>query len=900
MMAPSDEDRSHPVPDVRPTPADGVIRRLDGAVFRLEQGMFAVFLIAITVFVFLEVVQRRLAAPDSRLGKAMAILLFIDDAGTRAFIDAKVAPFVGIFGGLAFLYFAFRGAERARGRTLLPFAQSAAVLTIATAGIAAGFGWLILHLHSRDLYLTLYGLGTAAVSINLVRRRPQGHRAQLAALLLLVTPAFLWLALRYFPQGYTWGQEISMLFVLWVGFFGASVCVHEGKHIRLEALEKATPPGLRRWVGGLSHVVAAVFSGFMAWLGWRYVFHPEHGMLALGGVFEQTQLPTWIMGAAVPVAFGLTALRFLGAGVSTVLGGSYGAAAKAEGLAEAEAAAKARGESVTGAQEKPKKPIVFFVVVALIVLAPLLGKGGILVAAILAAVLLAEPLFVVLGLVTVVSFLLWSDISGPSEFSILIERIVSLADNRALLAIPLFIMSGAIMARGVISRHLIAFADALVGWLPGGLGISAVLACMIFAAISGSSPATVVAIGGMMAPALISAGYRPEFSHGLVTSAGSLGILIPPSIPMIVYAIVNQTTSIEVERLFACGIGPGLVIGGILMGYSIVRGLKDGTPRPAFSLSKLGEAAREGIWALFFPVLILAGIYLGVFTAVESAGVSVIYAIVVEVWIYRSLKLADIPKVFAETGVLLGSFLVILVVAMSFGEFLEGQQIPAMAADSLRSMDLEPWQFLLAVNLLLLVVGCLMDIMSAMFVFVPLLAPMAMAVGVDPMHFGIIFIVNLEIGYLTPPVGLNLFVSSTLFGKPMTYLIRAVVPFILLMMIGLAVITYVPSVSVGLANAIMGEPQGSSSDEPPSPRAGDDGETAEPADRPDGGAPAKKQGVQSIDQMMRELEGGEGAAPEAGEEGEPAPGTKRQRVQTIEEMMRDAERSGAPTDGGTR
>jgi C4-dicarboxylate transporter DctM subunit len=258
--------------------------------------------------------------------------------------------------------------------------------------------------------------------------------------------------------------------------------------------------------------------------------------------------------------------------------------------------------------EAKERKLPFFIFLAVIVFLPFLGKGGILAAVFLAAALAGSPLFVLMGLGTLGSLYLWSDFREPDQFSIVIEGIRSLADSPTLLAIPFFIMSGAIMNEGQISRRLVDFAQALIGWLPGGMAMSAVVACMLFAAISGSSPATVVAIGSMMGPALILAGYHERFSHGLLTSAGSLGILIPPSIPMIIYPIVNQTEVIEVERLFASGFGPGLVMGSILIGYSFYEGLAYKVPTQAFRFQKVVTATRDGFWALLFPVLILGGV----------------------------------------------------------------------------------------------------------------------------------------------------------------------------------------------------------------------------------------------------------------------------------------------------
>ena len=520
------------------------------------------------------------------------------------------------------------------------------------------------------------------------------------------------------------------------------------------------------------------------------------------------------------------------------------------------------------------------------------GTGGRLAAVLIAAGVLGSPLFVLIGLATVLSFAWFAGQHTLTDFLPLIERIRSLADNPTLLAIPLFIMSGAVMSRGQISARLIGFARELVGWVPGGLAMSAVVACMLFAAISGSSPATVVAIGAMMGPTLLAAGYPERFAHGLLTSAGSLGILIPPSIPMIVYPIVNQRSFIEVEQLFASGIGPGLVIGGILMGFSFVQGLRSGAERHPFSWRALGASVKEGFWALSFPVLVLGGIYGGFFNAVEAAAVSVVYALAVEVWIHGALRWRDVPGVVAETGIFLGSLLVIMVAALALGEFFETQDIPRMLVEWLEGLHLSSWQFLLALNLLLLVVGMAMDILSAMFVFVPLLAPVAQAVGVDPMHFGILFIVNLEIGYLTPPVGLNLFVASTLFERSLGHVVRSVLPFILLMLLGLGLVTYVPALSVGLGRWLMGveAPPAAAAPaaSPGAPPVGAPQPGADSGDEGAAGAPAPGK-VQSLEEMMRQLEMDDGGLeepadepPEAGDQA-PAPG----KVQSIEEMMRE-------------
>lgn len=524
-----------------------------------------------------------------------------------------------------------------------------------------------------------------------------------------------------------------------------------------------------------------------------------------------------------------------------------------------------------------KKPPVFFGLLGVALVLPFLGKGGMVASVVITCALLGVPLFALIGLVTILCFTVYTGYSEVTQFSPMVERMRGLIDQKTLVAVPLFIMSGSVMARGEISTRLIDFARSCVGWIPGGLGMSAVFACVFFAAISGSSPATVIAIGAMMAPALIDAGYSDRFSHGLLTSAGSLGILIPPSIPMILYPIVyGPSANIETETLFASGFGPGILIALILMGYCLVYGIIKKAPRDVFEWRAIGRTAVKGFWALMFPVLILGGIYGGIYTTVEAAAFSVVYAVLVEVYVHRAMKLSEVPETFKETGVFLGALLVIMVAALAFDEFLHEEGVPEQLVAWIESLHLPKWQFLLLLNGLLLIVGMAMDILSAMFIFVPLLAPVAAFMGVDPLHFGIIFIVNLEIGYLTPPVGLNLFVASTLFERPLGHIIKSVVPFIALMLCALIPITYWPELSVGLGYAIMDK-------EPPVIREVSTGalEPLDPDEDEDVEVEETPDGVQTLEQMMQEMEGGSDGSDEDGE-GD---------VQTLDEMMREAEES---------
>ncbi|HWB77999.1 MAG TPA: TRAP transporter large permease [Nannocystaceae bacterium] len=440
----------------------------------------------------------------------------------------------------------------------------------------------------------------------------------------------------------------------------------------------------------------------------------------------------------------------------------------------------------------------------------------VLIVAVFAMIALGSPLFVILGVLAALLFLMYAEgyddlgscttldpqtICGYDSFP---ASMAELSTKNVLLAIPFFVVSGAIMSAGDIANRLVAFARALVGWMPGGLAVAAVGGCIFFAAISGSSPVTVIAIGSIMYPALIKAGYQSRFSLGLVSSAGSLGIVIPPSIPMLVFAIVaSGTITIDVSELFLAGVLPGLLIGALLAAYAVFHSLRSGTSeRVPFSWGEVGRTFREGFWAILLPVLILGGIY-SLFTPTEAAAVSVVYALIVELFIHRQLGMHHMPKILVESAVMMGSLLVIMALAFGLNHFLVLEQIPDAAVELIRSWDLGVVEFLLVLNGLLLIAGALMDSISAIMIIAPLLTPVAIKLGIDPIHLGIIFIVNLEIGYLTPPIGLNLFVASSVFEKPIGEVIKSVVPYILVMMVGLVVVTYVPSLALGPVNVLM-------------------------------------------------------------------------------------------------
>ncbi len=504
--------------------------------------------------------------------------------------------------------------------------------------------------------------------------------------------------------------------------------------------------------------------------------------------------------------------------------------------------------------------------------------------------LLSVPLFVLMGGLTALGYVLFGDAKSLLDVG-LAENIRELTDKAPLLAIPFFVLSGAIMSNGAIASRLVAVARAFFAFMPGGLAVAAVAACTFFAAISGSSPVTVITIGGIMYPAMIKAGYPKRFATGLVTSAGTLGIIIPPSIPMIVYAIfASGTQVIQVEELFLAGIGPGLLIAFLLSLYCVFTGWRMGERFRRPDLGALKTAISEGFWSLMLPLIILGGIYSGLFTATEAAAVSVIYALVVELFIHRELGIKEIPKVFGEATVLMGSLLVIFAVAVSLNGLLSDLEIPDRAAAWITSLDLTPVTFLLVLNGFLLIVGCLMDIMSAIMILVPLLVPMGALCGVDAIHLGLIFIVNLEIGYLTPPMGLNLFVSSSLFKQSLGSVIRSVVPFTGILVVALLIVTYVPSVSLGPVNWLKDRPFHVPFPENPMCQQAEDEAGGGLFGAPTSVAPTTDGGQKSLDQLMKEANyddafGDDEAAPPSA----PAP-------KSLQDLMKDSDYDSAFED----
>ena len=412
---------------------------------------------------------------------------------------------------------------------------------------------------------------------------------------------------------------------------------------------------------------------------------------------------------------------------------------------------------------------------------------------ILLLALFGTPLFIVIGSLTLLFYMN----SGYPTAGLFIE-LYKIATFPTLLAIPLFTFAGYLLAESNTPKRIINLTTAAFGWMPGGLAVVALFACAFFTAFTGASGVTIIALGGLLYPVMIKDLYPERFTLGLLTSSGSLGLLFPPSLPIILFGMIAGTS---INNLFLAGILPGFLLILLLSLYSMYKGSGRKTGHAAFSWKVLGKAVWGAAWEIPMPFIIIIGIYGGFVTAAEAAAIIAFYILVVEVFIYRDLNLfRDVPRIMRDSMVLVGSILVIMGLALGLTGYLTDEEIPQKILEFMQQYITSKIMFLVVLNIFLLIVGFLMDIFSAIFVVVPLILPIAAQFNVDPVHLGIIFLTNLEIGYSTPPVGLNLFISSFRFKKPVIQLYGAAIPFIVILLIALLIITYVPSLSLTLVN----------------------------------------------------------------------------------------------------
>jgi tripartite ATP-independent transporter DctM subunit len=544
---------------------------------------------------------------------------------------------------------------------------------------------------------------------------------------------------------------------LWLAFLGGLLAVREGKHLTLSTVE-LFPEGSRRRrvVRVLTYAVAAAVTAVLAYGSFKVVMadRQQGQLLPIG-------LPVWVSECVMPLAFALMAVRFV-----------------------VRASPRLRGRLLALAA-----------VLSVFALGQAVRPAGVtvwLVAAVIAlAVLLGAPVFV--GMAGGAMLLFFADGTPVSAAPAEIYRLIG---SPTLPAIPLLTACGYVLAESRAAHRLVRFFRALSGWMTGGTAVLVAGVCALFTSFTGGSGITIIALGGLVYPILREDGYPESFSLGLVTAAGSLGLLFAPSLPVILYSVV---ASVPADLLYLAALLPGLLLVALVAGYGILTGRRAKTATTAFSWREVGSATWEAKWELSIPILVIGLFVSGLASLVEASAAAAAYAIVVECFITRDIHVVrDLPRVLLNGGALMGGVLILLSSAMGLTSYLVDAQIPDQLLGIVKTHVHSQVVFLLVLNVLLLVLGSVLEIYSAIVILAPLVVPLGLAFGVHPVHLGVIFLANLELGFLLPPIGLNLFLSSSRFGTPMTRLYRHVVPFLIILGVGVLLITYVPAMSLGL------------------------------------------------------------------------------------------------------
>jgi tripartite ATP-independent transporter DctM subunit len=579
---------------------------------------------------------------------------------------------------------------------------------------------------------------------------------------------------KAFGRGIPASGPIVQHLTLWVGFLGAAIAARDGKLLAL-ATGSFIPKGApRRAADILAAAFGACASVVLAWGGWQMASIEREAGTNIGA-----GIPTWIAQIVLPIAFALIAVRL----VWLCRPGPVDPAMPSPG--------GSRGHALHVNQAFAAIGIVAGI--AFVRNPTLIEQTPIAVGlvTIVAAAIAGTPLFAILG--GAAAFLFMHDGTAPG--TILIET-YSLSVSPTLPAIPLFTLAGFLLAEGHASERLLRVFRAWFGWIPGGTAVVCAVLCSFFTVFTGGSGVTILALGGVLFPALLRDGYREKFALGLLTASGSLGLLLPPALPLILYAVVAQ---IPIEDIFIGGILPGILLTSMVAAWGVREGIVSGAGRYPFRASEAFASLWAAKWELAIPVLVLVAMFSGLATAVEAAALTALYALIVQAVIHRDLSLTrDLPRAFTECVTVIGGVLIILGVAQGFTSYLVGAQVPAKLVDWVRNHITSRLMFLFVLNLFLLAVGWLMEIFAAIVVVVPLIVPLGAAFGIHPVHLGIIFIANLELGFLTPLVGLNIFLASYRFKRPVLEVCAAALPMMGILGVGVLVITYVPWLTTGL------------------------------------------------------------------------------------------------------
>lgn len=575
----------------------------------------------------------------------------------------------------------------------------------------------------------------------------------LLALVMIALPVLQTVARRVFDTDIPSAAIVVSHLTLWIGFLGALLATGSNKHLALSTVE-VIPPALRPHARALTNAVAAAVCALLAVAAWDVVKADSTSGRTI--VFE---LPVAYSEAIMPIAFALMGLRF---------------AWSAGRWSQRFVALAAIGGSLA---------------LGLLAPGPLIVPAlGVLVGV---AFLLGTPVFVAMAGAAMLLF--WKDATPIAAVPAESFRLVS---SPTLPAIPLLTIAGYVLAEGGAAKRLVRAYKGFFGWLPGGVAVMATVVCALFTTFTGGSGVTILALGGLLFPMLKEEKYPEGFSHGLVTASGSLGLLFPPSLPVILYSVVAQ---VPVGDLYLGGLLPGLLMMVMVAAYGMVIGARNNVPRQAF----LPREALKGLWSakwdLGLPVLVIATVASGWATVVEAAALGCAYAMIVEMVVFRTISpVKDLPRVLGDAATLVGAVVILLSVAMGMSSWLVDAEIPTALLEWTTTHVKSPWVFLLALNVGLLVLGSVLEIYAAIVVLAPLIAPIGVSYGIDPVHLGIVFLANLELGFLFPPMGLNLFLSASRFEKPLPYFYARTLPFLLILAIGVLLITYLDFMTTGV------------------------------------------------------------------------------------------------------
>jgi len=582
---------------------------------------------------------------------------------------------------------------------------------------------------------------------------------------MVALPAASTLSRRFLGRELPGSSVLAQHITLWVGFLGALLATATNHHLALSTIDVVPAGTPRRAARFFTTTVSAAVAALLAWASVQLVRAEWDGFgeIAFGIRVAWSQL-------VMPVGFAFMAARFAwragahGGNVWALRALSFAIAAAAFLLGRATPAA---------------------------------SLASVLLVVVLVAFLLGAPVFVAMSGVAMALF--FRD-AGPEAIAAVPTATFNLVSSATLPAIPLLTVAGYVLAEGGAARRLVRAYKGIFGWMPGGVAVMATFVCAVFTTFTGASGVTILALGGILLPSLRAEKYPEDFSVGLVTGAGSLGLLFPPSLPVILYAVVAQT---PIDHLFIGGFLPGLLMIVLVAAYGVYVGVRAGAPREPFDAREAAAALWAAKWDLGLPALVVVSVATGFATIVEAAAIAAAYSIVVELAIFRSIHpVRDLPRVLVHAATLVGSVLILLGTALGLTSWFVDAEIPTRLVEWMTTHVKSPGLFLLMLNAVLLVLGSVLEMYSAIVVLAPLVAPLGVAYGIDPVHLGVVFLANLELGFLFPPMGLNLFLSASRFNKPLPWVYRKALPFLLIMAVGVLAITYLPAITTGMVELL--------------------------------------------------------------------------------------------------